>query len=432
MDRERTPLIDDAGERMVRRLREHVDAPAWNYAVGDRLVAADLDAVAAFRHAPGSPASVLAWLAGRMPLIPRLRGLPLGTPWEELPTSCRAELAAAPWSFVPDDEPLDRLVIYRTAGTTGHPVEVPHHPRAVACYLPLLEAALGWHGVTIPTGPDVVAALLVGAQVKTYTYSTVLSAWAGSGFAKVNLRPTEWRTPGAPARYLRDLAAPLITGEPVAFSELLAMEAAITPAAMVSTSVALSPGLRDRLGMHFGCPVIDWYSMVETGPIAAACPGGWLHVLPNDLIVEVLAPAGDMGEIAVSGGRNPFLPLVRYRTGDRARLEHTPCPCGNPSPRLIDLEGRASVVFRACDGTPVGTVDVSRLLRAFPLTLHALRQRADRSIELRACPLPGSEIHPEALRAEMETLFGPLPLTVDLDLRLGADAKLIPWTSEVA
>ena len=36
-----------------------------------------------------------------------------------------------------DDAALDRMVIYRTAGTTGHPITVPHHPVAIRCYEPL-------------------------------------------------------------------------------------------------------------------------------------------------------------------------------------------------------------------------------------------------------------------------------------------------------
>ena len=100
----------------------------------------------------------------------------------------------------------------------------------------------------------------------------------------------------------------------------------------MSTSLALDPSLRQALAARFGCPVVDWYSTVETGPIAFACPSGTgLHLLPHDLHVEVLHPdgsscaAGERGEIAVTGGRNPYLPLFRYRTGDFGSLRFEPC-----------------------------------------------------------------------------------------------------------
>ena len=440
-DRERTPLLDEAGRRMLERMREHPDAPRWNYAVGDRLVAEDLPALERFRGqlAAGrtasrevvpSPAS-LQGLTHALLHVPHHRaavppGLCLEREWHQLPTTCRADLAGAPWDFVPDDQPLDRLVIYRTAGTTGHPIAVPHHPWAVACYLPMLEHALAAHGVRLGPGPATVVCALLSFQVRTYTYSTVLSAWDGSGFAKVNLRPTDWPSPGSPARYLADLAPQLLTGEPVVFSELLRLGVRLRPRAMVSTSLTLPASLRADLEQHFGCPVLDWYSMVETGPIACSCPAGnGLHVFPHDVIVEVLSPdgapaaPGERGEITVSGGRNPFLPLLRYRTGDLGRLDHAPCSCGDPSPRIVDLNGRPIIVFRAADGTPVGPVDISRALRELPILRHAFTQHADGSCDLTVQPRPDAQAPDVSeIAATLCGLFGTLPCTINLSANL--------------
>src|SRR5207302_3545133 len=122
------------------------------------------------------------------------------------PTTSRADLALAPWAFVPDGEPLDRLVIYRTAGTTGHPISVPHTPLAIRCYEPLLELALSLHGKSAPFGPGPAGCFLVGAQIRTYTYAAVLHSWGGCGFAKLNIRPTEWPRERSPHRYFEDLA----------------------------------------------------------------------------------------------------------------------------------------------------------------------------------------------------------------------------------
>ena len=106
--------------------------------------------------------------------------------------------------------------------------------------------------------------------------------------------------------------------------------------------------------------------------------------MPHDIHLEVLrddgtqAAPGERGEIAVTGGRNPFAPLLRYRTGDFGHVDYSPCSCGDPMPRLLDLEGRVPVLIRSSDGTPVSTVDLSRILREHPLLLHEFVLHADR------------------------------------------------------
>jgi phenylacetate-CoA ligase len=179
---------------------------------------------------------------------------------------------------------------------------------------------------------------------------------------------------------------------------------------------------------------------VETGPIGYACPlGHGYHLLPHDLFAEVVrpdgtpAPVGERGEIAVTGGRNVFAPLVRYRTGDFGRMDFDSCPCGDPMPRILDLEGRIPVLIRSSDGTPVTTVDLSRLLREFPLLLHEFTQHADRSCELVARPLPGAPPDVAEMEKAMRRVLGSVPLTIRFDPHLGerAEGKAMPYKSEL-
>lgn len=451
--RERSPLLCPSGLRMLRRLTDHPDAPRFNYAAGDRLRREDLRGIARFRErlrtergprGPAPPPSILRQIAAHRERVPFFRHLPemrlLEREWESLPTTSREDLALRPWEFVPERERLDRLVIYRTAGTTGHPIAVPHHPAAIRCYEPMLEFALERHGVRLDLDARTVACFLIASQIRTYTYAAVLHTWRGAGFVKLNLRPTEWPGEGARQRYFADLAPRFLTGDPVSFTELLRLDLPVQPAALVTTAVAMSPALRKRLVRRYRVPVIDWYSLVETGPIAYACPlGRGHHLLPHDLHIETLredgfpAAEGEMGEITVTGGRNLLTRLFRYRTGDRGRLDYSKCRCGDPMPRVLDLEGRALILFRSADSTPVSTVDVSRLLREFPLLLHQFVQRADRSCELTVRPLPGARVALAGLRATLARVLGPLPLRVRIDRALGDEAggKVIPYRSEV-
>lgn len=451
---ERVPTADAAAAARWKRLVEHPDAPSFNYAAGDRLVPSELRALDALRAAlragrgprPGAApgGDVLSRLAAVSALVPGIRarllkGLDPARHWSEVPTCSRADLAESPWAFVPDDQPLERLVVYRTAGTTGHPIAVPHHPFAVACYLPLLELALERHGVREDFRGAAAACFLVGAQTHTYTYATVLAGWGHAGFVKANLRDSQWASPDARRRFFADLSPRLVTGDPASVSELVRLGLPVRPAAVVTTSTSLAPAVRARVSGALGCPVIDWYSLVETGPIAYSCPeGGGFHQLPHDLHVETVdalgrpTPPGVRGEVTVTGGRNPLLPLLRYRTGDWARLETGPCPCGDPMPRLVDLEGRDPVLFRASDGTPVTAVDLSRLLREFPILLHRFSQRRDLSCALEYRTAPGGSVDGAALEAALRKHLGGVALSLKSDARLGEDgAKVAPYRSEL-
>jgi phenylacetate-CoA ligase len=439
---------------MLLRLQEHPDAPRFNYVTGDRLHREDLPAIDRFREelrgrrragGPTPPPAILQRLAALREHVPYFRAhipaeLDLERDWPALPTTSRHDLAVAPWEFVPDDEPLDRLIIYRTAGTTGHPISVPHHPLAIRCYEPMLEFALERHGARPRFDAHSVACILVGAQIRTYTYAAVLYNWEGAGFAKLNLRPTEWGRPESPQRYFAELEPRFLTGDPISFAEMLRMDLPARPSALVSTSVAMSPGLKQRLATRYQAPIIDWYSLVETGPIGYACPRGHgYHQLPTDIYVEVVRPdgspaaPGERGEITVTGGRNAFAPLLRYRTGDYGQIDYELCPCGDPMPRLLDLEGRVPVLIRAADGTPVSTVDLSRLLREFPLLLHEFSQHTDRSCELVVRPLPGAVPDLARIEHDLRRVLGSVPLTIRIDEHLGerAEGKALPYRSDL-
>jgi len=452
-DRRRTPLTRPAWQARLKALREDPDAPAWNYAAGDRLGAADLRSVERFRKTLSTrpadgrslPTALRPWLRAAARSSPfhakRLAGLDLGTRWLELPTMSRGDLVRSLTELVPDGEDLGPLIVYDTTGTTGPALRLPHHPRAAACYQPLLEAALALHGLK-PRFSDKVTAcvqVVAAANSVTVTYPAVLAAWKGAGFARVNLHPSHWPA-GNPVHWFRRAAPLVVTGDPVSFSELLRLKIDHRPLALVSTATALGEGLRRRLEKGFRCPVIDWYSLTETGPIAATCPKGAFHQLPPDLHLECLdeagrpVPSGLRGELTVTGGRNPYLPLVRYRTGDWGRLEDGRCACGRSGARILELEGRAPAVFRAADGSVLNPIDLARALRAFPLAAHELVQRADLSCEV-VVRSAGAGLDGEDVRRALVELFGAgIRLAVRVDPALGDDrpgGKVVAFRSEL-
>ena len=354
--RERAPMMDAPAWAGLRDVLQHVDAPRWNQTIGDRVDAQALEGLEAFREqiaqsplsveiAPGD--STLAWLDAMRPRLIGLDDLPYGfdlsRDFEALPTCSREDIVRRPEDIVPRDLGLDDAIIYSTSGTTGHPVIIPSHPGCMVKNLAHLELLGRLHGAPIEPVRGAPTMLNISAQQRTYVFACAMAGWNGATFAKINLSAHDWGGGGASRhRFCGDFAPQVIASEPLTMAEMLRLELPVSPRLLVSSAVTLTPAHAARVAEGLGCAVVDLYSSTETGPIAATVPGVDGHaILLPDVYVEVLdeddnrVPDGTRGELTITGGRNPFLPLVRYRTGDYGKLG---------TARLSDGRDRKSVV----------------------------------------------------------------------------------------
>jgi phenylacetate-CoA ligase len=381
---------------MLDFLREHPSAPIYRNHSGNRLDETDLAYVrreeAAVLNADvgwprnGNPDWLDAFVATCREDVPHYRGYSTSANFESLPTISRADLGRDIADFVPDSASLERLINFQTSGTTGHPLLIASHPRVAASYLAYHKRALRRFGVTLTAGRGDVGVVLIGFQLTCFTYVSVTPSMDEAGLAKINLHPADWHDPADRASYLTALAPEVIAGDPLSFTELLDIAPDLRPKALLSTSMTLLPGLRDRLSATFACPVLDLYSLNEAGPVAVFDPSLDGHViLQTQLFVEILDPVGnpvgmgERGEITLTGGFNFCLPLLRYRTGDFASLDFV-----RGEPVLRGLEGRAFVRFRRSDGVWLNNIDVTHALRPLPLARFSLHQRADSVFEFSA------------------------------------------------
>src|SRR5579862_3235646 len=159
---ERFPLLTDEGRRMLRWLEEHPHAPRYNHRCGDRLDRAGLGRVRAF--AAELETAPRGWRSGELPAwlspfvgfclaeVPFYRRRGGGGEFADIPTCSRADLAREPWSLVPDQQPLDDLMVHATSGTTGNQAVVLTHPLVNATYVPLIQRALAGRGVRLEGG----------------------------------------------------------------------------------------------------------------------------------------------------------------------------------------------------------------------------------------------------------------------------------------
>lgn len=415
-DAERYPLLSDTGRRMLDFLREHPSAPTYRNTSGNRLDATDLS------HVRSEETAVLTadigWPRGGYPEwldsfvgeclrdVPHFSTYPSHGKFEDLPTTTRADLGQDIAAFVPDPVPVERMINFKTSGTTGHPMLIASHPRVAAGYLAYHKRALRRFGVTLTAGSGQVGVVLIGYQLICFTYVSVTPAMDEAGLAKINLHPADWNSPDDRRKYLEALDPEVIAGDPLSFTELLNVEPGLRPKALLSTSMTLLPGLREKLSTTFACPVLDIYSLNEAGPVAVFDPGLDGHVLLQPrLFVEILDPAGhpvaegSRGEITLTGGFNFCLPLLRYRTGDFAALDFV-----GGEPVLRGLEGRAPVRFRKPDGVWLNNIDVTHALRPFPLARFLLHQRTDEVFEF---SVEGSAFAVSEAHEALSQLFGP-------------------------
>ena len=188
--------------------------------------------------------------------------------------------------------------------------------------------------------------------------------------------------------------------------------------------------MQQILEEHFGCPVLDLYSMNEAGPVAVAdAVLGGHALLQHRLYVEILdkggqslAP-GERGEVTLTGGFNCCLPLLRYRTGDYAALRFN-----GSEPVLVGLEGRPPICFRNMRGEWMNNIEVTHALQRFAIPQFTLHQDRDGGLLLR---LSGASHDDNQIRDSLWELFGPGQRLV-LERVASFEGKVVQYTSDLA
>ena len=435
-DEQRFPLLKD--RRLLEKLRQDEAGPIFNFGSGDRLDAAALKRVTdysltladkEFWHENEQPFWLPDYLGWCKTTVEAYRGCSLVL--ADNPTLRREQIARRPWQFVSSDARIAEMLVFCTSGTTGAPMDILVDPVSQATWIPQLESILGQKNIKIERGSDKVAICLICHQQETLTYAS-LSTWLdGAGILKINLNPKDWKKPQDRLTYLERYNPEVITGDPFTFMALAQLNPAIRPKAMVSSAMTLHEGLRQLLQKQFKCPVYDLYSLTECRMIAVSEKPGIYQLIRPELYVEILHPGRDeavapgaRGEITVTGGINPFLPLIRYRTGDFASLQFV---AGQPY--LINLEGRSPTLFLSQKRDFINHVDISRALSSFSLAGFTLHQKKDLSLDFSAW---GTGVSEENLRDALSELFGKdIEMRVNLAKEILNETKKVKYSSEI-
>jgi hypothetical protein len=100
----------------------------------------------------------------------------------------------------------------------------------------------------------------------------------------------------------------------------------------------LTPDDGDLLWRRYQVPVFEQFLGMDGELLAWECEvHHGLHVREQAAYFE----CGENDRLIVSFLANPRLPVLRLETSLTGRLVTEPCPCGDPSPRLVDVRRRA-------------------------------------------------------------------------------------------
>jgi phenylacetate-CoA ligase len=101
---------------------------------------------------------------------------------------------------------------------------------------------------------------------------------------------------------------------------------------------------------RMGIVAHEHYGLTELmGPgVAFSCEAGTLHVNEDHVRAEVIdsetlapLPLGQAGEMVLTSLQREAMPMIRYRTRDITRLQHSDCPCGRTFVAMEKVTGRS-------------------------------------------------------------------------------------------
>lgn len=170
----------------------------------------------------------------------------------------------------------------------------------------------------------------------------------------------------------------------------------IHPRVTISSGEKMYPHQKETLESVFDAPVYDRYGSNEFANVAQECEErNGLHMFNDVMYIEIIhesgrpCQSGEVGEIVITDFLNPYMPFVRYRTGDCAVPTDRACPCGRGFKLIDRIEGRTFDTVVTPDGRSIGGYFWTYLSRMVPgVKQFQVEQRDRNRIVYRIVPGP--------------------------------------------
>ncbi len=286
---------------------------------------------------------------------------------------------------------VSRVVTLQTSGSTGSPKRLSFTAADLAA-----TSEFFLHGMHSLIGDDARVLVLLPFTQPDSVGDLLIRSLQGGGITACGLWPPEPLT--VMAAMVRRQQLTCAVGLP---QHLLALAEAVGPGALKSMLLCsdyAAPALRKRIEEACRCETFLHYGTTESGLGGAVeCrEHHGCHIRESELLVEVIDPVtcrilpdGEIGEVVLTTLGREAMPLIRYRTGDMAAIDRSPCSCGGVTARLDRIRGRLTGC-RLANGGMLFSQAADDLLFTVPglldyrLTLE--RSRVDRlDVEFVAC-----------------------------------------------
>jgi len=276
-----------------------------------------------------------------------------------------ADLVGLPLTFKSDltnASPYGMLIVpaerawhyHETSGTTGQPI-------STWCGLPEVQrmGAIVCEMVPELSEPTILLNRFPLFAPVSFVFEEALREAKACHIAAGNL---SWDVPFSRVlefiRKLRVNAFSSLPLEPILLRELALVEGLDLKRDLGSLRVlflggaVLPPAMRRVIESDWGARIVEIYGSNETLLMGVGCPAGCLHLCEDLLEFELLDPQthapvadGQAGVVTVTSLAHTVTPLVRYFTGDLARMSSAPCPCGRRG-KTAEVLGRYDDVIQ--------------------------------------------------------------------------------------
>lgn len=242
------------------------------------------------------------------------------------------------------------------------------------------------------------------------------------------------RDEGAAIALLESERPDCIVGLPAQVFRLARLVPHLRPKTVLLSGDYLPLAVRRAVERAWRCEVFDHYGLTESGyggGVECGAHNGY-HLREADLLLEIIDPAGRLlpdgiaGKVALTTLGERAMPLLRYRTGDRAVMLPAPCPCGSPLRRLGRIEGRIA------GGGAVYIQELDEVLFSFPALLDYEARLGAGGLHI-AAELSGGGL--DALQAFLRAHL-PHPFSLEAKKKTGRPVKTArsneSWAEKVA